>query len=111
MTSGFLFSLGLALSGMTLGPKVAAFLSFANAAWDPTLAAVMAGALLVSTPLTLSFLKTGCGPAFRCSIDMPRRRDIDARLLAGAALFGAGWGLSGFCPGPAFVNLAAVPGG
>ncbi len=102
---GALFGFGLALSGMTDVSKVIGFLDlFGN--WDPTLAFVMGGGLLVSLP----FFQLGIGklkaPLTGGDFRLPTRQDIDARLLIGAALFGIGWGLVGLCPGPAISSLA-----
>ena len=102
---GLLFGLGLLLSGMTDPGKVLGFLDlFGN--WDPSLALVMGGAIGVGVfaftlakKRTVSFL----GGVMR----MPTSSQIDRRLIVGALLFGAGWGLAGFCPGPALVSLAA----
>ena len=101
---GLLFGLGLLLSGMTDPGKVQGFLDLAGA-WDPSLAFVMGGAVVVAFlgyRLAWHHGRTLTGTGF----DLPKRNDLEARLLAGAALFGLGWGLSGFCPGPAIV---AVP--
>jgi uncharacterized membrane protein YedE/YeeE len=102
---GLLFGIGLLLSGMTDPGKVLGFLDlFGN--WDPSLALVMGGAIGVGVfaftlakKRTVSFL----GGVMR----MPTSSQIDRRLIVGALLFGAGWGLAGFCPGPALVSLAA----
>ena len=101
---GVLFALGLGLSGMTLPRKVIGFLDVFGA-WDPSLALVMVGAIGVyATGMRLGLAegRPRLAPAFR----LPTRRDIDARLLAGAGLFGVGWGLAGFCPGPGLVTAA-----
>ena len=102
---GMLFGFGLALSGMTDISKVTGFLDlFGN--WDPTLAFVMGGGILVSLP----FFQFGLGklkaPLFADVFRLPTRTDIDGRLVGGAALFGIGWGLVGLCPGPAIASLA-----
>ena len=102
---GMLFGFGLALSGMTDISKVIGFLDlFGN--WDPTLAFVMGGGILVSLP----FFQFGLGkikaPLFADVFRLPTRTDIDGRLIGGAALFGIGWGLVGLCPGPAIASLA-----
>ena len=96
MTSGTVFGAGLALAQMTNPAKVKAFLDVAGA-WDPSLAFVMGAALLVSA---VSLRMTGG------SRPAPASGSIDARLLGGAALFGVGWGLGGFCPGPAIASLS-----
>lgn len=102
---GLLFGIGLLLSGMTDPGKVIGFLDLAGA-WDPSLALVMGGAILVGVfafgvarKRTTSFLGS--------PIRLPTSRDIDTRLVAGSLLFGVGWGLAGFCPGPALVSLGA----
>ncbi len=102
--AGALFGLGLALSGMTDPDKVLNFLDVAGR-WDPSLALVMGGALAVSLPGFAWVRKRQaslCGDPLAA---MPPPR-IDARLLAGSALFGIGWGIAGYCPGPALANLA-----
>lgn len=103
--SGAVFAAGLALSGMTQPEKVIGFLDVAGA-WDPSLAFVMIGAIGLNLVLFRFILKR-TGPVFGSVFQLPNRRDIDPRLVAGAALFGAGWGLGGYCPGPGLVSLAA----
>ncbi len=100
---GILFGAGLAVSGMTNPAKVLAFLDVFGR-WDPTLAFVMAGAVAVSAAgfaIARRRERAWLGSPFA----IPTRRDLDARLLGGAALFGVGWGLVGLCPGPALANL------
>lgn len=102
---GMLFGFGLALSGMTDINNVIGFLDlFGN--WNPTLAFVMVGGILVSLP----FFQFGLGkikaPLFADVFRLPTKTDIDGRLIGGAALFGIGWGLVGLCPGPAIASLA-----
>lgn len=101
---GALFALGLGLSGMTQPAKVLGFLDVAGA-WDPTLLFVMGSAVVVNF---IGFRLTAGRPhpLLAARFDIPSRRDIDLPLLAGAAIFGLGWGLAGFCPGPALVALA-----
>jgi uncharacterized membrane protein YedE/YeeE len=101
---GVLFAVGLAISGMTHPSKVLAFLDFAGA-WDPSLAFVMLGGVLVNVLLFRVALRRG-KPLLAPSFALPARRAIDGRLVGGAALFGIGWGLGGFCPGPAVVSVA-----
>jgi uncharacterized membrane protein YedE/YeeE len=101
--AGALFGLGLAVSGMTNPAKVIGFLDFAGG-WDPTLAFVMGGALLVTIPAFRLILGRP-RPILAGDFALPAKSTLDARLLGGAALFGVGWGLSGFCPGPAVVAL------
>jgi uncharacterized membrane protein YedE/YeeE len=102
--AGLTFSVGLAISGMTQPNKVIGFLDVAGA-WDPSLAFVMMGAVGVGLIAFRSILKRS-RPIFGAVFELPRRKDIDARLVAGAALFGVGWGIAGYCPGPALVSLA-----
>jgi uncharacterized membrane protein YedE/YeeE len=103
LLAGALFGFGLALSGMANPAKVLGFLDVAGR-WDPTLAFVMGGALVVTLPL-FRFVLRRPQPWFAPRFSLPERQDVDARLLAGAAIFGIGWGLAGFCPGPAFAAL------
>ena len=102
---GILFGFGLALSGMTDIANVIGFLDLFGD-WNPALAFVMVGGILVSLP----FFQFGLGkikaPLFASSFSLPTKNDIDARLISGAALFGIGWGLVGLCPGPAIASLA-----
>ncbi|MEW6637604.1 MAG: DUF6691 family protein [Actinomycetota bacterium] len=104
LLSGVLFGLGLAVSGMINPAKVIGFLDVAGD-WDPTLALVMGGALLVTTPFFRLVLKRP-RPVLADRFRLPTKSDLDGRLLGGAALFGVGWGLGGFCPGPAVAALA-----
>jgi uncharacterized protein len=100
---GLLFGLGLLLAGMTDPAKVLAFLDLAGA-WDPSLALVMGGGIamgLGAFGLAKRRQRTLLGGPLR----LPTATEIDRRLLAGSALFGVGWGLAGFCPGPALVSL------
>ncbi|WP_431025688.1 DUF6691 family protein [Halomonas sp. H5] len=104
--AGLLFGLGLAISGMTDPARVLGFLDIAGA-WDPTLMFVLGGAVLTTFIGYRLVWRRGAplvGNAFR----LPTRQDIDARLIAGSALFGIGWGLSGYCPGPAFASLGGL---
>lgn len=101
--AGLLFGLGLMLAGMTDPSKVLAFLDLAGA-WDPSLALVMGGGIAVGLgafTVAKGRNKTLLGSA----ICLPQATVIDRRLLGGSALFGVGWGLAGFCPGPALVSL------
>jgi uncharacterized membrane protein YedE/YeeE len=102
--AGLLFALGLGLAGMTDPARVVGFLDVAGR-WDPSLAFVMAGALgtyALARRVVLRRARPLLAPAFPA----PGPRELDARLLTGAALFGVGWGLSGYCPGPAVASLA-----
>lgn len=105
--AGLLFGVGLILSGMTQPPKVIAFLDFFGGAWDPSLAFVMGGALLVFGPLQARVRAQRETPLFAQIFQIPERRDIDPKLVTGAALFGIGWGLGGYCPGPGLTALAS----
>ena len=104
--SGLLFAAGLAVSGMTKPAKVEAFLDVTGA-WDPSLALVMVGAISVYA-LAVVFAKRRGRPFFAAELSWPTATAIDLRLVGGAALFGVGWGLSGYCPGPALVSVAAL---
>lgn len=97
---GALFGVGLLVSGMTQPSKVMGFLDVAGD-WDPSLAFVMAGALLTFIPLRILIQKA------RGVTEPVAETRYDARLFGGAALFGAGWGLAGYCPGPALVAVGA----
>jgi len=102
---GLLFSVGLGISGMTRPTKVLGFLDiFGN--WDPSLICVMAGAVGVNLVLYRLALKRAT-PVFAPQFTIPSRRGINAPLIAGSALFGVGWGLSGYCPGPALVSIVS----
>jgi uncharacterized protein len=101
--SGLLFAVGLAVAGMTQPGKVVAFLDVAGD-WDPSLAFVMMGAIAVyftANRLGQKRATPWVGGVFH----LPTRRDIEPRLLAGAGLFGIGWGLAGYCPGPGLSSL------
>jgi len=103
--SGLIFALGLGISGMTQPAKVTAFLDFFGN-WDPSLACVMIGAITVHAFL-YRLIRHRSAPLFAATFSVPTRPDIDPRLVGGAALFGIGWGLGGFCPGPAVTSLAS----
>lgn len=107
--SGAVFALGLVVSGMVAPGRVTAFLDVTGN-WDPTLAFVMAGAICVHAPLA-RIVRRRSAPIFDTRFHLPERTKLEPRLVAGAALFGVGWGLSGYCPGPALVSLgsAAAP--
>ena len=100
---GLLFGAGLALSGMINPARVLGFLDVAGA-WDPTLAFVLGGALVPST-LSYILVRRMTRPIMADEFCIPQSRTIEKRLLAGAAMFGIGWGLVGLCPGPAIAAL------
>jgi uncharacterized membrane protein YedE/YeeE len=104
LVCGIVFGAGLAVSGMTDPAKVLAFLDVFGT-WDPTLAFVMGGALAVSG-VGYGIARRRTRPWLGQAFAIPTRRDLDASLIGGAALFGIGWGLVGLCPGPALANLA-----
>lgn len=106
---GALFALGLGISGMTLPSKVIGFLDITGD-WDPSLAFVMGGAVIVYA-LAYRFVLEMPRPRLSPRFLIPTRRDITWRLLAGSALFGVGWGIGGFCPGPALVSTGAGASG
>lgn len=108
-TCGVIFSFGLGIGGMTNPQKVIDFLDFFGS-WDPSLAFVMGGALGVNA-LAYLLIRGRDRPLFAPDFHVPTRKDFDFRLVAGAALFGGGWGLSGFCPGPALTTLGAASEG
>ena len=105
LLSGMLFGFGLALSGMTDVANVIGFLDLFGD-WNPTLAFVMVGGILVSLPFFQFGLGKITAPLFADVFRLPTKTDIDVRLIGGAMLFGIGWGLVGLCPGPAIASLA-----
>ncbi|KAJ2963306.1 hypothetical protein NQZ79_g1726 [Umbelopsis isabellina] len=108
--TGLTFALGLFLSGMTNTEKVRGFLDLTRPQnWDPSLLMVVAGGLVPNIIAYQFFLKKKEKPTFNSRFDWPTKKDLDARLLLGSALFGIGWGLCGVCPGPGLVTLAANP--
>ena len=113
--AGLIFALGLVLSGMTQNAKVSGFLHLAGLAkgiswtaavgyWDPSLALVMGGALMV-TLIAFAVTPKMVKPWADNTFHLPKKTDIDFKLIGGAALFGAGWALAGYCPGPVFASL------
>lgn len=100
---GLIFGLGLIISGMSNPAKVLNFLDLSGT-WDPSLAFVMGGAVIVTYLGYASVLKRKA-PLFAESFLIPTSTELDSRLITGAALFGIGWGLGGYCPGPAFTSL------
>lgn len=103
--AGLVFGLGLIVSGMSDPGKVRGFLDLAGA-WDPSLAFVMGGAILVGF-FAFRFASSRARSFLGGALRLPTRRDIDRRLVAGSVVFGVGWGLAGYCPGPALVSLGA----
>ena len=104
LLAGLLFGLGLAISQMISQKKVIGFLDlFGN--WDPSLALVMGGAVGV-TALLFRLVLRRPNPIFENKFYVPDTNNIDAPLLLGSALFGIGWGIAGFCPGPAFASIS-----
>lgn len=103
--AGALFGFGLSLSGMVDPARVLGFLDVAGGTWDPSLMAVLGGALLVAVPGVAVQRRLG-RPLLDRRFHLPEKTGVDTRLLAGSALFGVGWGLAGFCPGPAVSALA-----
>ena len=103
--AGVLFSLGLGLAGMTDPANVMGFLDFTGE-WRPALAFVMGGAILVHAGSRWWVMRQK-SPVLESSFAVPGPAPVDRKLLVGSALFGVGWGLSGYCPGPAFTSLAA----
>jgi uncharacterized membrane protein YedE/YeeE len=104
--SGFVFAIGLGVSGMTRPQRVIGFLDvFGN--WNPSLAFVMIGAIAVHS-LSYFYIKNKTSPVLDPSFHVPKNnKSLDSKLLIGAATFGIGWGLGGFCPGPAITSLAS----
>lgn len=106
--SGLVFAAGLALAGMTKPSKVIGFFDFSRGleSWDPSLAFVMMGGMLVFTPVFRIITKRD-RPWLSASFRLPTRTDIDRPLVLGAALFGLGWGIAGYCPGPALASAGS----
>jgi uncharacterized protein len=106
---GLIFGLGLVIAGMSNPAKVLNFLDVAgigSGIWDPSLAFVLAGAIAVTFVGYKLVLRRG-QPIFGEKFHLPTAQDIDARIIAGPAIFGIGWGLAGFCPGPAFTAMTS----
>ena len=103
--TGALFAVGLAVSGMTRPSKVPGFLDVAGA-WDASLAFVMIGAIAVHF-VAYRIVMRRKSPLFDAQFHLPTRKDVDPRLVLGAAIFGIGWGLGGFCPGPGLVSAGS----
>ena len=106
LVSGIVFGVGLVISEMINPEKVLGFLNlFGN--WDPSLAFVMIGALVVSSPL-IHFIKNREKPLLANIFDYSKNKEINNRLIVGSTLFGSGWGLGGLCPGPAISSIALL---
>ncbi len=106
LISGLVFGLGLGISGMMSPAKVKGFLDVTRQ-WDPSLALVMGGALLV-TFITFPFVTKKVKPVLDECFYLPTKKHFEKELIIGPALFGIGWGLVGLCPGPAIANLAVL---
>ena len=103
LLAGLVFGLGLIVSGMANPAKVIGFLDLAGR-WDPSLALVMAGAIAVGA-IAFAIARTRTASLLDAPMMLPTDKQIDRRLLAGALVFGVGWGIAGFCPGPALVAI------
>ena len=113
LLSGLVFGIGLVISRMSNPAKVLNFLDLGGigaGSWDPSLAFVMAGAVFV-TSIGYRLILRRPAPEFASAFALPGRRDIDMPLIGGAAIFGLGWGLGGFCPGPAWTAISAGDSG
>jgi uncharacterized protein len=104
--AGFVFGLGLWVSGMANPKKVLGFLDITGD-WDPSLMLVMGGAVAV-TLLSFRLILKRPSPLLEEKFALPESKDVDGRLVAGAALFGLGWGTAGYCPGPALTALSTL---
>ena len=105
LTVGIIFGIGLTISEMINPAKVLGFLNLFGG-WDPSLAFVMIGALIITMPFIFIFKKQK--PLFAESFSISQKKDLDNKLIIGSVLFGAGWGLAGLCPGPAISSLALM---
>jgi uncharacterized membrane protein YedE/YeeE len=103
--SGLVFAIGLGIGGMTQPAKVVGFLDFAGN-WDPSLAFVMIGAIVVYS-VFYRVVRSRPSPLFSSRFSVPTRTDIEPSLVGGAAIFGLGWGIAGYCPGPALTSLGS----
>ena len=103
LLSGFIFGLGLTISSMTNPAKVIGFLDITGN-WDPSLMFVMIGAIVVSAPI-FYLLRNKTKPLFELNFEIPTVKNLDKQLILGSSLFGIGWGIVGFCPGPAISSL------
>jgi len=103
LLSGLIFGLGLTLSSMTNPAKVIGFLDITGN-WDPSLMFVMIGAIVISAPI-FYLLRNKTKPLFDVKFEIPTIKNLDKQLILGSSLFGIGWGIVGFCPGPAISSL------
>lgn len=103
---GFLFALGLGISGMTNPQNVISFLDLSGK-WNPSLIFVMIGAIVVHS-ISYRLIMKRSSPFFSKEFHVPQRRDIDRSLILGSFIFGLGWGLAGFCPAPAITALTTL---
>jgi len=110
LLSGLVFGIGLIVSGMADPAKVLNFLDVFGT-WDPSLAFVMGGAIAVTAPGFAWLFRSRQTPYFDSTFRVPTRNDLEPKLLTGAAIFGVGWGLGGFCPGPALTALPLAASG
>ncbi len=106
LVCGIIFGIGLVISEMINPEKVLAFLNVFRD-WDPSLAFVMIGALIVATPIFHLF-KNKNKPVFSSNFSIPTNKQLDKKLIIGSIFFGGGWGLIGLCPGPAITSLALL---
>ena len=104
--AGLVFGIGLWISGMANPKKVLGFLDITGD-WDASLMLVMGGAVAI-TVIAFRFIPRSEKPIFEMKFEIPSRKDIDLPLVAGAAIFGIGWGIGGYCPGPAITALSTV---
>lgn len=104
-SSGLIFAIGLVISGMTQPHIVRGFLDFFGT-WDPRLLGVMVGAIAVHAT-AFRIIRKRNSPLLESAFQLPTKKDIDARLILGAAVFGIGWGWAGICPGPGLVGLVS----
>lgn len=109
LITGILFGAGLSISGMVLPEKVIGFFDVAGT-WDPSLAFVMLGAIAVHTPF-VRWVQKRQTSIFGDALQLPKRKDIDWKLVVGALVFGIGWGIAGICPGPGLVDLVTFAPG
>jgi uncharacterized membrane protein YedE/YeeE len=104
---GAIFGLGIAVAGMANPAKVLNFFDIAGS-WDPSLAFVLGGALAIAIPGYAWVFRTRAKPVLEATFDVPKSRVIDPKLIGGAALFGIGWGIAGYCPGGAIPALGLL---